>query len=90
MFLKDRVNTTLIHNKQASGNSAQKSEMVKKLCFSFNRGNCRFGAKCRFDHHCGLWGKFEHGAFNCRRGLAADEKGKGATSGDKILEKKND
>ena len=61
MFLKDRVNTTPIHGKQGgSGSGHHKSGIAKKLCFSFNCGNCRFGSKCRFDHRCGLCGKFGH------------------------------
>ena len=39
----------------------------RKVCFRFNRGKCTFGSRCKFDHKCGICGKFGHGAYNCRR-----------------------
>ena len=74
MFLKDRAGSSTPGHRQsygANGNGAgpstleQKPPVVCKLCFPFNRGNCKFGAKCKFDHRCGLCGKYDHGVHNC-------------------------
>ena len=69
MQLRERVNST--HNKvnhQGNGygttNSASKKSNV---CWNYNRGKCRFGFNCKFEHKCSLCGKFGHGSFNCRR-----------------------
>ena len=75
MFLKDRVGTT--PNKSGNGGgdngNGQKSGVAKRLCFSFNRGHCKFGARCKFDHQCGLCGKFCHGTYNCRKAQATEK-----------------
>ena len=39
----------------------------RDICFRFNSGKCTYGSKCKFDHRCGICGKFGHGAFQCRR-----------------------
>ena len=41
----------------------------KKICFGFNQGKCTYSSRCKFEHRCGLCGKFGHGAFNCQKAL---------------------
>ena len=69
MFLKDRVNVTPTHyNKQNGRNTTDhKPGLSWHLCFAFNNGYCKFGSKCKFDHRCGLCGKFGYGTHNCRK-----------------------
>ena len=47
----------------------QKSTPSRKrdLCWRFNRGKCSYGLNCKFDHRCGVCGKFGHGAPTCRK-----------------------
>ena len=40
----------------------------KDICYRYNKGKCSYGAKCKFEHKCGICNKFGHGAHNCRRG----------------------
>ena len=37
------------------------------ICYRFNRGTCKFGFNCKFQHKCGLCSKFGHGVHNCQR-----------------------
>ena len=74
MFLKDRV-VTHNHTPQGKNNSGSVSHgegknVNRKLCFGFNRGFCKFGTKCRFEHRCGYCNKFGHGTYNCRTAQA--------------------
>ena len=63
MYLKDKVN----HQGNGQGNrQGQGSQVRRKLCFDFNRGECTYGQRCKFDHRCSFCNKFGHGAFNCR------------------------
>ena len=61
--LKDKLTVN-----RSGFNNAQSHMNGKKICFKFNRGHCPYGSNCKFDHRCGVCGKFGHGAFNCRRG----------------------
>ena len=77
MFLKDKMSHS--NKSQNNGNlgfsgtpgeagkSGQGSYGKKKLCIPFNAGYCKYGAKCKFDHRCGLCNKFGHGSHNCRK-----------------------
>ena len=38
------------------------------ICWRFNRGKCTYGDRCKFDHKCGICGRFGHGAHNCWKG----------------------
>ena len=61
--LKDR-------NEGGRGNANSNNNYNNKrreICFRFNAGKCTYGSKCKFDHRCGICGKFGHGAFQCRR-----------------------
>ena len=40
----------------------------RKICWKYNRGKCTYGFNCKFDHKCGICGKFGHGSHNCRKG----------------------
>ena len=53
------------HSNGNSDGSGQK----KRICFKFNQGICTFGFNCKFEHKCGLCGKFGHGTHNCCRAL---------------------
>ena len=68
MYLKDRVHTANEPSTsfQASNTTPGKPKS-KRLRYDFNAGNCEYGAQCRFEHRCGVCGKFGHGTFNCRR-----------------------
>ena len=81
MFLKDRLNSMPGH-KTSYGNNGHQTEsrsgVVKKLCFAFNRGECKL---CKFDHRCGFCGKFGHGTFNCRRANGNGNGGNGGNGG---------
>ena len=39
----------------------------KPICWKFNKNNCPYGKKCRFDHRCTFCGGTSHGSCNCRR-----------------------
>ena len=69
MFLKDHVYSNTPNQSKNTGfsSSDNKSYVSRKLCFSFNEGHCKFSSGCKFEHKCGLCGKFGHGAFNCRK-----------------------
>ena len=67
MFLKDWLNAMPSKGNYSNGQDGHSNNVGKKLCFGYNRGYCKFGSKCKFDHRCGFCGKFGHGAFNCRK-----------------------
>ena len=73
MFLKNHLSTTPTHNRyggngtQGNQGAEHKSGVSKRLCFTFNRGECTYGTKCKFDHRCGFCGKYGHGNYNCRK-----------------------
>ena len=68
MFLKDKISSN--NFERGVGQSGQGNGPRCKLCFDFNRGNCTFGKKCKFDHRCSFCNKFGHGSFNCRKANA--------------------
>ena len=69
MLIKDRL--TNFSSNPGKGNQDNTNNFCsmgnKKICYSFNRGNCKFGSRCKFDHRCGMCGKFGHGGYNCRK-----------------------
>ena len=82
MFLKDRVVFT--PSKASTGSGGERGEnkgsgVARKLCIPFNRGHCKYGARCKFEHKCGFCGKYGHGTFNCRKAQAVS--GKESSSG---------
>lgn len=42
------------------------SKPRKEVCRNFNRGKCIYGTSCRYDHRCGVCGKYGHSANQCR------------------------
>ena len=70
LWLKDRHD----NNGRNGGNNfgLQSSYRRKDICFHFKAGKCTYGLRCKFDHRCGICGKFGHGAFNCRRAFDKD------------------
>ena len=67
-----------VNHHHQSGNGAQGSNSSKrdnqqssggrkKICFKFNQGICQFGFNCKFEHKCGICGKYGHGTYNCRK-----------------------
>ena len=76
MCLKDKIfHSSPAYNagggrgSHAGQNGGGGSGPRRKLCFDFNRGNCTFGKKCKFDHRCSFCHKYGHGSFCCRRAL---------------------
>ena len=59
--LKDRNSTA---GYQSGGKG---SRNCREICFRFNSGKCTFRDKCKFDHRCGICGKYGHGAHDCRK-----------------------
>ena len=67
--LKDRIGDRGGNRSSAMGWSPNtpQNRTKKDVCWRFNRGNCNYGASCKFDHKCALCHKFGHGSHNCRR-----------------------
>ena len=63
MCLKDKLPEDM-----KFGQNKNSNKKSKEPCRRFNRGNCHFGARCKFDHRCSVkkCGKFGHGAHVCR------------------------
>ena len=61
MRLKDR-------NNRNDNSRNDRSKNRKDICWRYNRGKCSYGSSCKFDHRCGICGKFGHGAHICRKG----------------------
>ena len=81
MRLKDRlggaaiasVNNGLInYSAKASNSHGQDSSKEKSndYCRRYNKGYCKFGASCRFEHRCSYCNKFGHTILQCRKLLA--------------------
>ena len=87
MRLKDRLTFTkgeLNHgNYAASGfnshgnNNGSRNSKVKNKepCRHFNKGKCKFGANCRYEHRCSYCLKFGHTILTCRKLIADMDKG---------------
>ena len=48
-----------------------------KDCFDFNKGNCQYRQKCKFEHKYSFCNKFGHGFFNCRKAAKVNNPGNG-------------
>ena len=55
-----------------SGKSGNKSDHCKLL----NRGYCKYGAGCKFEHKCSYCEKFGHPILSCRKLQADKERAK--------------
>ena len=51
----------------SSSSGERNFERKRNVCYRFNRGNCSYGLKCKFEHKCAFCSKFGHGSFNCRK-----------------------
>ena len=63
MYLKDKVQHAGGFQKGNGGFNGTR----RKLCFDYNRGQCTFGKRCKFDHRCSFCNKFGHGAHICQK-----------------------
>ena len=61
------------YNGRGSDENRRKSS---KICFKYNQGRCPYGFNCKFEHKCGICGKYGHGASTCRRLTNFDRDGK--------------
>ena len=58
--------TSYINGHFSSQNqSSQKPDWKKGLCWRFNKGECKFGKRCRFQHRCNHCSSPEHPATKC-------------------------
>ena len=64
MYLKDKISA---NNQGGSPSNPHKSVKSKKICYEINSGYCSYATRCKFDHHCGVCGKYRHGTYNCRK-----------------------
>ena len=60
--LKDRQDS------DRRGGSGYNSGKKCDICWMYNRGKCTYGDRCKFDHKCGICGKYRHRAHICHRG----------------------
>ena len=81
MFLKDKLGSN--KSRQASpGGSGQDQARNPKMksnenCRRYNKGLCKRGASCMFQHKCDECGKFGHGAHICHKRKANQRSGGG-------------
>ena len=45
-----------------------------EACKRYNRGHCKFGQSCRYEHKCSYCGKYGHMVLNCCKLIADKEK----------------
>ena len=62
------------HSRQSGGGHGAQGEAKSKSgerCHKFNKGKCKFGTLCRYNHRCSYCFKFGHNILTCRK-LVAD------------------
>ena len=64
-------------NYSNNGNSNGRRSGSGEPCRRYNRGKCKFGATCKYEHRCSYCNKFGHGFFNCRKASADRERNVG-------------
>ena len=69
-IVKNSGNGRLHGNDDSSNNRAHRDN----YCWKFNRNKCKFGSKCRYEHHCNYCDGYGHGAFNCNRNARNKER----------------
>ena len=84
MKLRDRLgasfnegsNMSYNNNSSKGGSHSQtlpgQRPRIQKACKRYNRGRCKFGQGCRYEHKCSYCGKFGHTILTCRK-LTADK-----------------
>ena len=59
-------------NNNGNGNSKTKNN---EPCRRLNKGKCKFGANCRYEHRCSYCLKFAHAILTCRKLILDMDKG---------------
>ena len=56
-------------NHHGNHNNHNNTRFGKKdnTCWRYNKGTCKFGSKCRFEHKCSYCGTMNHPATNCHK-----------------------
>ena len=80
--LKDRIHHNYTHgHDHGSGNGNYSNDKnrakVPEPCRRWNRGRCKYGATCKYEHRCSYCFKFGHGASVCRKVSADRERNHG-------------
>ena len=60
-----RANDAQASSSSANQNNNNKS--VREVCWKFNRGRCKYGTNCRYDHRCADCNKSGHDKNSCQR-----------------------
>ena len=75
MKLKDRLSSP--NGGYASAHTSQsgpKQFKSNEACRCYNRGHCKFGSKCSYEHKRSYCGKVGHTVLNCRKLIADKER----------------
>ena len=68
-YMRDR-SVYSMHGAGGSGGSAHRgngNRPKKDVCWAYQNGKCTYGISCKWDHKCGICGKYGHGAYTCRK-----------------------
>ena len=78
MKLKDRIvhqegfqQFSLVANSN-NGRATPPSAKFNEACRRYNKGKCKYGPSCHYEHKCSYCGKFGHPILKCHK-LAADK-----------------
>ena len=83
MKLKDRISKfpyqgsfgSPLNGNHSAVSGSESSQKSNDACRHYNRGNCKFGSNCHYDHKCSYCFKFGHSILMCYK-LAADHERK--------------
>ena len=53
-------------NKNGNNNSAKRN-WKDNCCWRFNKGTCKYGKSCKFDHKCSYCGSYSHPSTGCNK-----------------------
>ena len=68
MHLNLRYRSSGEHPGRLERGDRSRQSFGRDLFGKYNKGKCTYGSKCKFEHKCGICGKYGHGAHLCRRG----------------------
>ena len=73
MCIKDRHRSEGSSSNSGWRGGESPAAMMKKRkpCIAFQRGTCKFGSKCKWDHRCNFCNKFGHGTSVCRKAVGS-------------------
>ena len=81
MKLRDRISGGNFRNNgtspsfsPAGSGGVSRGGKVNEPCRKFNKGRCKFGASCRYDHRCSYCHKFGHNVLSCHKLIADRER----------------